>query len=64
MVSPALESRRRSLLLRPWRRAGLRALVHPIRDAGFLAAGWWRRKTDTKLVVSEALGWLTLPFGG
>jgi len=64
VVSPALESRRRSLLLRPWRRAGLRALVHPIRDAGFLAAGWWRRKTDTKLVVSEALGWLTLPFGG
>jgi len=64
VVSSALESRRRSLLLRPWRRAGLRALVHPIPDAGFLEAGWWRRKTDTKLVVSEALGWLTLPFGG
>jgi hypothetical protein len=64
VISPALESRRRSLLLRPWRRAGLRVLVHPIPDPRFRATGWWRRKTDTKFVVGEALGWLSLPFGG
>jgi uncharacterized SAM-binding protein YcdF (DUF218 family) len=64
VISSALESRRRSLLLRPWRRAGLRVLVHPIPDHEFRAVGWWRRKMDTKRIVSEALGWLTLPFGG
>ena len=64
VISPALESRRRSLLLRPWRRAGLRVLVRPIPDPRFHTAGWWRRKMDTKFVVGEALGWLTLPFGG
>jgi hypothetical protein len=50
-------------VLRPWRRAGLRVLLHPIAGPDFRAAGWWRRKTDTKVVVGEALGWLTMPFG-
>jgi hypothetical protein len=63
IVSAELQSRRKALLLRPWRRAGLRVRVHPIASPDFSAAGWWRRKTDTKAVVGEALGWLTLPFG-
>jgi hypothetical protein len=64
VVSPELQSRRRSFLLQPWRRAGLRVLVQPIPDPAFRAAGWWRRKRDTKRLVGEMLGWLTLPFDG
>jgi hypothetical protein len=64
VIASELQSRRRSYRLRPWRRAGLRVLVHPIPDPAFHAAGWWRRKRDTKLVVGEMLGWLALPFGG
>ena len=64
VMTPELQSRRRSFLLQPWRRAGLQAFVHPIPDAEFRTAEWWRRKRDTKSLVSEALGWLTLPFGG
>lgn len=64
VIVPELQSRRRSYLLRPWRRAGIRVLVHPMPDPDFRAAGWWRRKRDTKQLVGELLGWLTLPFGG
>lgn len=63
VLSAELQSRRESLLLRPWRRAGIRVLVHPVAGPEFHAAGWWRRRMDTKVVVSEALAWLTLPFG-
>jgi hypothetical protein len=63
VVSGEIQSRRKSLLLRPWRRAGLRVLVHPIPGPDFRATRWWRRKMDTKVIVGEALGWLTLPFG-
>jgi uncharacterized SAM-binding protein YcdF (DUF218 family) len=64
VVSSALESRRHFLLLAPWRRAGLRVRVHAIPEPRFRGAGWWRRKSDTKRIVGEALGWLTLPIGG
>ena len=64
VVSGALESRRRAFLLRSWRRAGLQVRVYPIPDPDFHLLRWWRSKMDTKRVVSESLGWLTLPFGG
>lgn len=64
VISPALQSRRRSFFLRTWRRSSLIVHVYPVADPGFRAGGWWHRKTDTKIVVSEALGWLMLPFGG
>jgi hypothetical protein len=64
VVSPELQSRRRSHLVQPWRRAGLRVRVDPVPDPSFRADGWWRRKRDTKRLVGEMLGWLTLPFGG
>ena len=64
VVSPEMQSRRRSHLVQTWRRAGLRVLIHPIPETEFHTAGWWRRKRDTKLLVTELLGWLTLPFGG
>jgi hypothetical protein len=63
VVSSEIQSRRKSLLTRPWRRAGMRVLIHPIPGPDFHPAGWWRRKLDTKVIVGEALGWLTLPFG-
>jgi uncharacterized SAM-binding protein YcdF (DUF218 family) len=63
VISAELQSRRKYRVLRPWRRAGLRVLIHPIASPDFRTDGWWRRKTDTKVVVGEALGWLTLPFG-
>jgi hypothetical protein len=63
VVSAELQSRRKARMLRPWRRAGLRVRIHPISGPEFQADGWWRRKTDTKMVVSEAIGWLTMPFG-
>jgi hypothetical protein len=64
VIATALESRRRFLRLGSWRRAGLRVRVHAIPEPQFHPADWWRRKPDTKLVVGEILGWLTLPFGG
>jgi uncharacterized SAM-binding protein YcdF (DUF218 family) len=63
VVTGELQSRREALLIGPWRRADIRVLVHPIESPGFSPAGWWRRKVDTKAVVGEALGWLTVPFG-
>jgi uncharacterized SAM-binding protein YcdF (DUF218 family) len=63
VVSSDIQSRRKSLLLKSWRRAGVHVLVHPIPGPDFHADGWWRRKLDTKVVVGEVLGWLTLPFG-
>jgi uncharacterized SAM-binding protein YcdF (DUF218 family) len=63
VVSAELQSRRKAWLLRRWSHAGLRVLMHPIAGPDFRTGGWWRRKLDTKSVVGEALGWLTLPFG-
>jgi uncharacterized SAM-binding protein YcdF (DUF218 family) len=63
VISSELPSRRKALLLRPWRRAGLEVRVHPLPHPDFRRAGWWRRKTDTKMIVSETLAWLMLPFG-
>ena len=63
VISSEMQSRRKSLLLGAWRDAGLQVLVHPMPHPDFRPAGWWRRKTDTKVVVGEALAWLTLPFG-
>lgn len=64
VISAELESRRRHRLLDSWRRAGLSVRVYAVPEAEFQMAGWWRRKSDTKRVVSELLGWLSLPFGG
>jgi hypothetical protein len=64
VISSELQSRRRAFLLRPWRHAGIRVILHPIPDPAFHAAGWWRRKRDTKSMIGEMLGWMTLPFGG
>ncbi len=63
VVSAELQSRRKARVLRPWRQAGVRVLLHPIAGPEFRTESCWRRKADTKVVVSEALSWLTMPFG-
>ena len=63
VIAPALQSRRKALVLGRWQRAGIRVRIHPMPDSGFRAAGWWRRQSDTKRVVGEALSWVLMPLG-